>query len=305
MEILTTLTTEQRNESTMEIDHMSTYDILKIFNQEDQSVAKSVERVLPEIAEAVEIVSAAFTKGGRLLYVGAGTSGRIGILDAVECPPTFGTPPDLVQGMIAGGDQAIMKAVEGAEDNPALGAADLEERGLTELDVVVGIAASGRTPYVAGALKHAQELGAKTISLSSNKNAKISQYADIKIDVVTGPEVLTGSTRLKAATAHKMVLNMLTTTTMIQAGKIYQNLMVDVKVSNYKLKERAKHIIAAVTEVSLEEAAATLEKAQLEVKPAIVMIKANVNYEEAKKLLHQADGFVRYAITRATSDNDT
>ncbi|WP_066195660.1 N-acetylmuramic acid 6-phosphate etherase [Gracilibacillus timonensis] len=305
MEILTTLTTEQRNESTMEIDHMSTYDILKIFNQEDQSVAKSVERVLPEIAEAVEIVSAAFTKGGRLLYVGAGTSGRIGILDAVECPPTFGTPPDLVQGMIAGGDQAIMKAVEGAEDNPALGAADLEERGLTELDVVVGIAASGRTPYVAGALKHAQELGAKTISLSSNKNAKISQYADIKIDVVTGPEVLTGSTRLKAATAHKMVLNMLTTTTMIQAGKIYQNLMVDVKVSNYKLKERAKHIIAAVTEVSLEEAAATLEKAQLEVKPAIVMIKANVNYEEAKELLHQADGFVRYAITRATSDNDT
>ncbi|GAB2569298.1 N-acetylmuramic acid 6-phosphate etherase [Gracilibacillus alcaliphilus] len=301
MEILTTLTTEQRNKHTMEIDNMSTYEILKVMNQEDMEVAQSVAAVLPEVAEAVEAIYHSFIQGGRLFYVGAGTSGRIGILDAVECPPTFSTPPEMVQGMIAGGNAAIMKAVEGAEDDPLLGAADLEQRELTEIDVVVGIAASGRTPYVTGALQYAQSIGAETISLSSNKQSKISQYAAIKIDVVTGPEVLTGSTRLKAATAHKMILNMLTTTAMIKAGKVYENLMVDVKVSNYKLKERAKHIIATVTGASIEEAAKALEAADLGVKPAIVMIKTGVTYEKAQQLLKQANGFVRQAIDQVQS----
>lgn len=296
MEKLTTLRTEQRNERTMNLDNMGTLDILKTINQEDMTVAKKVEDVLPDIHQAVELIYKSLRRGGKLFYVGAGTSGRIGILDAVECPPTFSTPPDLVQGVMAGGDSAFMQAVEGAEDNESLGGEELKERGLTELDVVMGIAASGRTPYVTGALKYAKDIGASTVSLSSNVNAKISEHADVKIAVDTGPEVLTGSTRLKAATAHKLILNMITTTTMVKIGKVYENLMVDVKVSNYKLKERAKNIISTITDVSMEEAGAVLDKAHLEVKPAIVMIKANVDYEKAKKLIDAADGFVRKAI---------
>lgn len=296
MEKLTTLTTEQRNEHTMNLDNMETFDILKAINKEDLTVAKKVEEVLPEIHEAVELIYHSLRHGGKLFYVGAGTSGRIGILDAVECPPTFSTPPELVQGIIAGGNSAFMKAVEGAEDDEALGATDLEERGLTELDVVMGIAASGRTPYVTGALKYAQKIGARTVSLSSNVDSKISQHADVEIAVDTGPEVLTGSTRMKAATAHKLILNMITTTTMIKVGKVYENLMVDLKVSNFKLKERAKSIISIITGVSVEEAGDVLEQANLEVKPAIVMIKTNVDYEEANQLIEQADGFVRKAI---------
>lgn len=296
MEKLTTLTTEQRNEHTMNLDNMETFDILKAINKEDLTVAKKVEEVLPEIHEAVELIYHSLRHGGKLFYVGAGTSGRIGILDAVECPPTFSTPPELVQGIIAGGNSAFMKAVEGAEDDEALGATDLEERGLTELDVVMGIAASGRTPYVTGALKYARKIGARTVSLSSNVDSKISQHADVEIAVDTGPEVLTGSTRMKAATAHKLILNMITTTTMIKVGKVYENLMVDLKVSNFKLKERAKSIISIITGVSVEEAGDVLEQANLEVKPAIVMIKTNVDYEEANQLIEQADGFVRKAI---------
>lgn len=296
MEKITKLATEQRNENTMNLDNMETSEILKAINQEDKTVADKVEEVLPEINEAVDLVYRSLSRGGRLFYVGAGTSGRIGILDAVECPPTFSTSPELVQGVMAGGYSAIMKAVEGAEDDEDQGGADLEERGLTELDVVMGIAASGRTPYVTGALKYAKKLGAGTVSLSSNADSKISEQADIKIAVNTGPEVLTGSTRMKAATAHKLILNMITTTTMIKVGKVYENLMVDLKVSNHKLKERAKSIIATITGVAIEEAGDVLEKANLQVKPAIVMIKADVDFEKANELIEQANGFVREAI---------
>lgn len=296
MEELTTLTTEQRNLRTMDLDDMNTSDILNTMNQEDMLVAKKVQDALPQINDAVELIYESLKKGGKLFYVGAGTSGRLGVLDAVECPPTFSTPPDMVQGVIAGGDQAFIKAVEGAEDDERIGKTDLKERDLTEIDVVVGIAASGRTPYVTGALKYAQSIDASTVSLTSNQGARISQYADVKIEVITGPEVVTGSTRLKAATAHKLVLNMLTTTTMIKIGKVYENLMVDVKVSNFKLKERAKGIIATITDVSIEHAGAMLDKANLEVKPAIVMIKADVDYDQAKVLIQEANGFVRQAI---------
>jgi len=296
MEGLTTLTTEQRNPQTMELDQMNTAHILNTMNQADMLVAKKVQDVLPQIEDAVELIYASLKQGGTLFYVGAGTSGRLAILDAVECPPTFSTPPKMVQGVIAGGDQAFIKAVEGAEDDERVGEADLRARDLTEIDVVVGIAASGRTPYVTGALKYAQSIGASTVSLTSNKDAKISQHADVKIEVITGPEVLTGSTRLKAATAHKLILNMLSTTTMIKVGKVYENLMVDVKVSNFKLKERAKNIIATITGVSIERAGIILDKANLEVKPAIVMIQTHVSYEEAKQLIEEANGFVRQAI---------
>ncbi|MFC0302590.1 N-acetylmuramic acid 6-phosphate etherase [Virgibacillus soli] len=296
MEKLKTLTTEQRNESSMHIDHLPTMDILKIINEEDRTVTEKVHEVLPEIGKTIDVLCQSMKKGGKLFYVGAGTSGRIGILDAVECPPTFSTPPDLIQAVMAGGDGAFRQAVEGAEDDEAQGAADLQERGVTELDVVIGIAASGRTPYVVGALKHAQEIGATSVSLTSNKHAKISRYADIKIEVLTGPEILTGSTRLKAASAHKLILNMITTTTMIKIGKVYENLMVDVKVSNYKLKERAKSIISTITSVSNEEAERVLNETNHEVKPAIVMLKTGVSYAEARQLIAQAEGFVHQAI---------
>lgn len=300
MDKLTALTTEKRNEHTMKIDDMATEDVLKVINDEDRQVANRVTEVLPDIQKTVDVVYDALRQGGKLFYIGAGTSGRIGILDAVECPPTFSTPPDLIQAVMAGGDRAFMKAVEGAEDSEEFGAKDLEERDVTEIDVVIGIAASGRTPYVVGALKYAQEIGAATVSLSSNKSAEISEYADINIEVITGPEVLTGSTRMKAATAHKLILNMITTTTMIKIGKVYENLMVDLNVSNYKLKERAKNIIHTITAVSRERAATVLEEANLEVKPAIVMIKADVDYEEAKQLIKEANGFVRQAIELST-----
>ncbi|WP_373453644.1 N-acetylmuramic acid 6-phosphate etherase [Paucisalibacillus globulus] len=303
MNKLSALVTEMRNEHSMAIDNMSTGEILSVINNEDFKVAQAVQQVLPQVEQAVEKIYHSLKNGGRLFYVGAGTSGRLGILDAVECPPTYSTPPDLVQGVMAGGMKAIEKAVEGAEDSEELGAHDLEERGLTEIDVVVGIAASGRTPFVAGALKYAQKIGAATISLTSNANAIISQFADVKIEVVTGPEVITGSTRMKAATAHKLILNMLTTTTMIKIGKVYENLMVDVKVSNHKLKERAINIVSTITNVSYEKAKETLEQSNNEVKPAIVMIKAKVTLEEAKNAIDQANGFVRKAIEIASTGN--
>ncbi len=299
MKKISTLMTEMRNPNSMAIDTMSTMDILKTINTEDMTVAQKVREVLPEVEEVVDIVQDRLKRGGKLFYVGAGTSGRIGIQDAVECPPTFSTPPTVVQAVIAGGTGAFVEAVEGAEDDEALGASDLKERNLTALDVVVGIAASGRTPYVIGALKYAQEVGAVTVSLANNKNSVISQYAQINIEVATGPEVLTGSTRMKAATAQKMILNMITTASMIKMGKVYENLMVDLKVSNQKLKERAKNIVSTITEVSVEKAKVVLEKTNYEVKPAIVMIKADVTFEEAKKYIQEADGFVREAIRLA------
>ncbi|HLR01765.1 MAG TPA: N-acetylmuramic acid 6-phosphate etherase [Virgibacillus sp.] len=302
MKNLSTLATEMRNENSMNIDTMSTKDVLATINNEDLRVAEKVRDVLPDIEKAVEAVYHALAKGGKLFYVGAGTSGRLGILDAVECPPTFSTPPDLVQGVIAGGSDAIYTAVEGAEDDEAEGARDLKARDMSERDVVVGIAASGRTPYVLGALKYAQGLGATAISLSSNINTEISQHADVQIEVETGPEVLTGSTRMKAASAHKMILNMITTSSMIKIGKVYENLMVDVKVSNKKLKERAKNIIATVTQASYKEISDTLEKTDNQVKPAIVMLMGGVSHQDAERYIEAADGYVRKAVELAKRD---
>lgn len=293
---LAKLTTEARNQHSMTIDSMTIQEMLTTINNEDMKVAQAVKKVIPLITEAVEAVYKAFSNGGRLFYVGAGTSGRIGILDAVECPPTFSIKPDRVQAVMAGGMEAIERAVEGAEDDSAQGAEDLKARKLSNIDVVIGIAASGRTPYVAGALTYANNVGATTVSLTSNEGSVISQHANIKIEVVTGPEVLTGSTRMKAATAHKMVLNMITTSVMIKSGKVYENLMVDLKVSNEKLRERAKNIVSRITGVTLERAEKVLALTEYEVKPAIVMIKANVNLQQAKKAIEEADGYVRQAI---------
>ena len=295
-EQLTLLTTESQNEHTMKIDTASTKEILNIMNKEDQKVALAVQKVLPDVEVAVEFVSESFQNEGRLIYVGAGTSGRLGVLDAVECPPTFSTNPDQVQGLMAGGEKAFVKAVEGAEDKEELGAADLQKIHLNERDTVIGIAASGRTPYVIGALRYAKSVKAKTVALSCNGNSLIGKEADHSIEVVVGPEVLTGSTRLKAASAHKMILNMISTAAMIKVGKAYENLMIDVHVSNEKLKERAIGIICKITGVSYEQASQTLEEANNEVKTAVVMIKTNENYDTAKMLLNNAGGYVRKAI---------
>ncbi|WP_182104094.1 N-acetylmuramic acid 6-phosphate etherase [Niallia taxi] len=289
------LTTESRNDRTMHIDTAETMEILRLMNEEDQKVAIAVQQVLPEVETAVKFACESLKKGGRIIYIGAGTSGRLGVLDAVECPPTFSTDPDLVQGIMAGGEKAFIKAVEGAEDNQELGARDLQDICLTANDTVIGIAASGRTPYVIGALCYARSVGAKTIALSCNKQSLISGYADKCIEVEVGPEVLTGSTRLKAATAQKMILNMISTATMIQNGKAYENLMVDVHVSNFKLKERAIRIICKTTGASYESAKEMLAKAQNEVKTAIVMLKTNQDYTQAKVLLNKAEGNVRKA----------
>lgn len=295
-ENLELLTTESRNEHSMQIDTAEAKDILKIMNEEDQKVALAVKEVLPEIEVAVQFAVDSFKKGGRLIYMGAGTSGRLGVLDAVECPPTFSTDLQMVQGLMAGGESAFVKAVEGAEDRPELGVSDLENLQLTENDTVIGLAASGRTPYVIGALQYARSIGAKTVALSCNRNAAISKEADQSIEVIVGPEVLTGSTRLKAATAQKMILNMISTSSMILLGKAYENLMIDVHVSNKKLKERAISIIRKITNVSYEVASETLEKANNQVKIAIVMIKAEATEQEALELLKQADGYVKKAI---------
>lgn len=298
---LRSLTTELRNEQTMNIDNANTLEILSMMNNEDLKVAIAVQEVLPEIKAAVECAVESLRKGGRLIYIGAGTSGRLGVLDAVECPPTFSTSPETVIGIIAGGEKAFVRAVEGAEDKEEFGAEDLKNISLSADDTVVGIAASGRTPYVIGALRYAKETGAKAVALACNKNARISEVADIGIEVVVGPEVVTGSTRMKAATAHKMVLNMMSTASMIRIGKVYENLMVDVNVSNYKLKERAISIIQTVTGAEYEPAKETLEKTGLKVKPAIVMLKAQTTVEQAEELLNRADGDVRKAISLHTA----
>jgi N-acetylmuramic acid 6-phosphate etherase len=295
-ENLELLTTESRNEQSMQIDTANPIDILRIMNEQDQLVALAVKDVLPDVEAAVQFVFESFKNGGRLIYLGAGTSGRLGVLDAVECPPTFSTDPEMVQGIMAGGEGAFLKAVEGAEDQPDLGVADLKELGLTKDDTVIGIAASGRTPYVIGALRYARSIGAKTVALSCNKNAAISMEADQSIEVIVGPEVLTGSTRLKSGTAHKMILNMISTSSMILLGKAYENLMVDVHVSNQKLKERAIGIIRKITGVSYQQALETLEASDLQVKTAIVMIKTNTNKQEAERLLTEANGYVKKAI---------
>ncbi|MFZ0369656.1 MAG: N-acetylmuramic acid 6-phosphate etherase [Halobacillus sp.] len=293
---LALLTTEQRNLRSKHMDQMSTGEILTVMNKEDQRVAEAVQTVLPQVEEAIKHITTALKKGGRLFYVGAGTSGRLGILDASECPPTFMVPPDKVQAVMAGGGSALSRARENTEDNEQQGKVDLKEKQLTDLDVVVGITASGRTPYPIGALKYAGEKGAYTISLSCNPLSEISAFAKTSIEVVVGPEVLTGSTRLKAATAHKMILNMISTTTMVHLGKVYENLMVDVHASNHKLRERAKRIIVECTQASYEKADQTLVEADFQVKPAIVMLQSGVSYEKALNLLDKNEGHLRQAL---------
>lgn len=290
------LTTEASNPRTSALDSMPIDELLRTMNAEDAGVASAVAQAIPEIARAVELIVAARRRGGRLIYVGAGTSGRLGVLDAVECPPTFGTDPDEVLGIIAGGPDAFLRAVEGAEDDPALAVADLAAIALTGDDVVVALAASGRTPYAVGALQYGRSVGAATVAISCNRNAEASAHADVGIEIDTGSEVLTGSTRLKAGTAQKMVCNMLSTAAMVRAGKVYGNLMVDVKPTNAKLVDRARRIVAEATGADPATAAALLDAADGHVKTAIVMRLAGVDASAARALLHDADGRVRDAV---------
>ena len=302
MEKLSLLTTEGSNPKTSRLDEMSIEDILKTMNDEDQTVALAVRQVIPQIEKTVEKVVAAFKNGGRLLYVGAGTSGRVGVMDAVECPPTFGTSPDLVKAVLAGGEGAMYHSVEGAEDDETLGAKDIEVLQINEHDVIIGIAASGRTPYVKGALAYAKSCGATTVSLCNNENSLISNYAEIPIEVITGPEILTGSTRLRAATSHKMVLNMISTTAMVKTGKVYQNLMVDLNASNFKLRERAKKMVCIITEMDEDKAESVLKETGYNVKLAIVMILAEVDKGKAQALIEAANGFVGKAVKLASME---
>lgn len=293
------LTTESRNPASNDLDEMPISDIVRLMNQEDAKVSQSIQSQIPAITNAVELIVGAFQAGGRLIYLGAGTSGRLGVLDAAECVPTFGTDPSMVVGLIAGGAQAMTVAVEGAEDDVELGAQDLKELNLTAHDAVVGLAASGRTPYVIGALDYAQTVQAATISVACNADAEVSQHAQVGIEVTPGPEVLSGSTRLKAGTAEKMVLNMLSTISMVKIGKVYHNLMVDVKPTNEKLVIRAKHMIELATGVDAPTAARLFEAAHRNVKTAIVMNLADVSATEAEQRLSAANGMVRTAITGA------
>ncbi|MFD2210928.1 N-acetylmuramic acid 6-phosphate etherase [Virgibacillus halophilus] len=292
------LTTEQRNKNTMNLDTLSTIDVLRLMNEEDQTVPASVSKALPQIQKVVDAVKESFHQGGHLVYVGAGTSGRLGILDAAECVPTFSADPSMVQGLIAGGLQAMTVAVEGAEDSLTLGEKDLRDIHLTNKDTVIGIAASGRTPYVIGALEYAKKIGAATASLACNKNAEISKHAEMSMEVEVGPEVLTGSTRLKSGTAQKLVLNMISTASMIGIGKVYKNLMVDVKPTNDKLVERSKSIIMQATDCSYEIADRFFKEADKNVKLAIVMILTNLSKNEAKNRLDDNRGFIRKVIER-------
>ncbi|CAM3037902.1 N-acetylmuramic acid 6-phosphate etherase [Paenibacillus sediminis] len=302
-EILSILTTEQLNEKTRNIDQMSSEQIMKLINDEDRHVADCIHEIIPQITRAADLIVEAFRGGGRLFYVGAGTSGRIGILDASECPPTYGTDPSMVQGLIAGGFQAVKESIEGAEDNESLGADDIDEHGINKRDVVIGIAASGRTPYVLGAMKRAGELGAVVIGLCNNYDTPMKQYSQLMIEAVVGPEVILGSTRMKAGTAQKIILNMLTTTAMIRIGKVYENLMVDLNPSNEKLVHRAKRIIYMATNAPDEEVERAYSESSGHVKTAIVMLLAGVKAEEARELLQETDGFVRTAIEHKMNES--
>lgn len=296
---LSQLVSEGRNPDTMDIDLLSEREIIQRINQQDKQVPIAVEKVIPEIAQAVKKITEAFKSGGRLIYMGAGTSGRLGVLDASECPPTFGVSDQMVIGLIAGGPKAILKAQEGAEDSLELGEQDLKNIQFNANDVVVGIAASGRTPYVIGALEYANDIGATTVALSCNPDSPIADIANIAICPVVGPEVLTGSTRLKSGTAQKLVLNMLTTASMIRLGKSYQNLMVDVKATNEKLVARAVRIVMQATECPKSLAAITLRKTDYDVKLAILMILTDLSLEDAKQQLSHQQGFLRKAVEQA------
>ncbi|MGG4609264.1 N-acetylmuramic acid 6-phosphate etherase [Providencia sp. Me31A] len=298
---LSKMVTESRNPASTHIDQLSTIDMLHVINNEDKLVPLAVEKVLPEIAQLVDKVAAAFLKGGRLIYSGAGTSGRLGILDASECPPTYGTPHEQVIGLIAGGHQAIFRAVENAEDKPELGEQDLKNIQFNEKDVLVGIAASGRTPYVLGALAYANSVGATTASISCNPNSPIANAADIAITPVVGAEVVTGSSRMKAGTAQKLVLNMITTGAMIRIGKVFGNLMVDVEATNAKLIERQIKIVMEATDCDRTTAENALQQCDRHCKTAILMVLSGLNADDARQLLSNNNGFIRTALNMASS----
>ncbi|NBC25425.1 MAG: N-acetylmuramic acid 6-phosphate etherase [Bacteroidetes bacterium] len=295
---LSTLLTEQRNPDTMTIDMAGSLEIVQMINNEDKKVASCVEKRLPVIGEAVEAIAMSIKEGGRLLYFGAGTSGRLGVLDASECPPTFGTDPETVQAFIAGGPEAMYVAQEGAEDSPEEGRREADRISISARDVVVGLAASGRTPYVHGVIEEAKERGAITIFITTvtADQVDIADAVDYMIDVPVGPEVVMGSTRMKSGTAQKMILNMLSTGAMIRLGKVYENVMVDLQLSNKKLEERAKRIVMTLTDCSYERAEEVLEEADGHVKTAMVMILTNTSREEARRRLDKNDGFVRASI---------
>ena len=284
------LTTEARNEATKKIDQVSTLEMVTLINQEDQKVAQAIEKVLPQIAAAIDAAAERFKKGGRLIYCGAGTSGRLGALDAIELTPTYSVSPERAFGILAGGEKAMYQAIEGAEDSKELSIEDLTQHQLTARDVVIAIAASGRTPYAVSAIEYGKKVGALTISVTCNNQSPMNQLAEIGIALIVGPEVITGSTRMKAGSAQKMVLNMFSTGIMVKVGNIYQNLMVNVQPTNEKLIQRATNIIKEAAEIEESQAKEYLEAAQLEVAPAIVMAKAHVDFQKAKQLLAEHDG---------------
>ena len=296
LQTLSTLITEQRNPNSMHVDSLSALEIVQLMNQEDKQVPLAIEKCLPQIAQAVECIVAAFQQGGRLVYIGAGTSGRLGVLDASECPPTFGVSPEMVKGIIAGGERALRHPIEGAEDSKEQAVIDLQTIQFSSKDVLVGIAASGRTPYVIGALEYAKSLGSVTVSIASNPNSAMANIVDIAIDTVVGPEVLTGSSRLKSGTAQKLVLNMLTTASMILMGKCYQNLMVDVQASNEKLKARAIRIVMQATDCDKALAEETLKLADQNAKLAIMMILSGLDRAQAEALLEKHQGKLQLAL---------
>ncbi len=290
------LVTETPNPRSVEIDARSTLEVLQVINEEDQQIPLVVAQEIPYIAQAVDLIVNCFKHEGKLFYIGAGTSGRLGILDASECPPTYGTDPEMIQGVIAGGFKALVRSQEGAEDDECRGAMDLREAGFSSQDIVLGIAASRRTPYVLGALNYAKGIGAKTIYLTCNPRSELTISVDVSICPVVGPEVIMGSTRMKAGTATKLVLNMITTTAMIKLGKVYGNMMVDLRQTSEKTAERSKRVVMMVTGSSYEQAGSLLEKANGHVKTALVMALANVTAAEARARLLKADGFIRKAI---------
>ncbi|MDN8543363.1 N-acetylmuramic acid 6-phosphate etherase [Erwinia sp. DT-104] len=290
------LISETRNADTMDLDSLSTLEMVTKFNDQDATVAAAVRRTLPQVAQAVDAAAASLQEGGRLIYMGAGTSGRLGVLDASECPPTFGVPHGLVVGVIAGGPGALLKAVEGAEDDEQLGVSDLQALKLTPQDMVVGLAASGRTPYVIGALRFARQSGCRTAAISCNPDSPIAHEAAIAISPVVGPEALTGSTRLKSGTAQKLVLNMISTGAMVKIGKVYQNLMVDMQATNVKLVDRACRMVCQATGCEREEAERALRQTAYEVKTAILMVLSGVDATKAATLLAEHGGFLRAAL---------
>ena len=293
---LSVLVTESRNKETMGLDQMTPLEIVTVMNREDGKAVEAVEEVLPQIAQAIVWCTDSLKQKGRIIYIGAGTSGRLGVLDAVECPPTFGVSPDVVVGLMAGGTPAFVRAVEGAEDSQIMGEEDLKEIHLSPADIVIGLAASGRTPYVIYGLRYAKKIGCRTVAVSCNRDSEIGKEADLAIEPVPGPEVLTGSTRLKAGTVQKMVLNMISTGSMVGIGKVYQNLMVDVVQTNMKLITRAENIVMTATGCTREEARDCLEEAEGSVKLAITMILLHCGAKSAKTRLNRAGGYVRNAI---------